>query len=170
MWRNITSGVPQGSVLGPVLFLIFINDLEIDIVNSVFKFADDTKLLSGKINDSNDRDQLQQDLQQLLNWSDSWQMPFNTSKCKVMHLGCSNKHYNCYMGSQKLEAQEELRSASSRTDCPLGHRPHQLGYCKFVNMQNRIISRLRIKIVRIIELLASDELCIVIFSLSHIVT
>lgn len=105
-WRSVISGVPQGSVLGPVLFLIFINDLETDIVNSIFKFADDTKLL-GKVDNSKDRDYLQQDLQQMMDWSDTWQMPFNTSKCKVMHLGRSNKRYTYFMGSQKLEVVDE---------------------------------------------------------------
>jgi len=52
------------------LFLIFINDLEIDLVNSVFKFADDTKVL-GRVSSSSERDQLQQDLQQMMNWSDA---------------------------------------------------------------------------------------------------
>ena len=88
----MTSGVPQGSVLGPILFLIFINDLELDIRNLVFKCADDTKLL-GKVDSSEDRDFLQNDLDRLMQWSDRWQMPFNTSKCKIMHLGRSNKEF-----------------------------------------------------------------------------
>ena len=85
-WRTVTSGVPQGSVLGPVLFLIFINDLDAALVNSILKFADDTKLF-GKVNNDSDRESIQQDHHRLLNWSDKWQMPFNTAKCMVMHIG-----------------------------------------------------------------------------------
>ena len=80
IWMNVTSGVPQGSVLGPVLFLILINSLEKDLSSLVFKFADDTKLLS-TVNNTNDKKLLQRDIQKLLDWSNIWQMPFNATKC-----------------------------------------------------------------------------------------
>ena len=102
-WRDVTSGVPQGSVLGPVLFLIFINDLEATLVNSVLKFADDTKLF-GKVNNDIDRRSIQNDLYRLIDWSEKWQMPFNTTKCKVMHLGRSNSQFQYLMNNHTLEA------------------------------------------------------------------
>ena len=71
--RTVTSGVPQGSVSGLILFLIFINDIEIGLTNTVYKFADDTKIL-GRINSTDAKDLLQQDLQQVVNWSTVWQM------------------------------------------------------------------------------------------------
>ena len=77
--------------------MITADDLEWDIRNLVFKFADDTKLL-GKVDSSEDRDLLQNDLDQLMQWSDRWQMPFNTLKCKIMHLGRSNKDFQYSMG------------------------------------------------------------------------
>jgi len=82
-WRNVTSGVPQGSVFGPVLYLIYINDLESNILSSVFKFADDTKLL-GKVNNTDDRDLLQLDMKQKMDWSNLWHchlMPLNAVLC-----------------------------------------------------------------------------------------
>jgi len=97
-WREVTSSIPQGSVLGPVLFLLFINDLDTSIVSSILKFADDTKLF-GIVNDTLDRDIIQQDLHQLVQWSEKWQMPFNASKCVVLHLGSCNKEFNYCMGN-----------------------------------------------------------------------
>ena len=68
-WADVLSGIPQGSVLGPTLFLIFINDLP-DRVNSLVKiFADDTKMYS-IINDQSDIDSLQKDLDNLAEWSE----------------------------------------------------------------------------------------------------
>jgi len=102
-WRDVTSGVPQGSALGPVLFLIFINDLEATLVNSVLKFADDTKLF-GKVDNDIDRRSIQNDLYRLIDWSEKWQMPFNTTKCKVMYLGRSNSQFQYHMNNHTLEA------------------------------------------------------------------
>ena len=89
-WSDVVSGVPQGSVLGPALFLIFINDLP-DIVQNLVKiFADDTKLFS-TVKTQEDCDSIQNDLNSLSTWSDQWQLKFNASKCKRMHIGYTNQ-------------------------------------------------------------------------------
>ena len=72
-WADTLSGIPQGSVLGPLLFLIFINDLEVDIMSMILKFADDTKIFR-KVTNSAAGLQLQQDLKRLCDWADKWQM------------------------------------------------------------------------------------------------
>jgi len=64
----VSSGVPQGSVPGPVLFLIFINDLDSALVSTILKFADETKMLR-KANSNKDRESIQQDLHRVLDWS-----------------------------------------------------------------------------------------------------
>ena len=66
-WKSVLSGVPQGSVLGPILFLIYINDLEDDISNKVLKFADDTNVFRKVTNDT-DKQSLQDDLDKLVKW------------------------------------------------------------------------------------------------------
>jgi len=96
------SGVPQGSVLGPILFLIYINDLDNGIKNWILKFADDTKIFS-VVNNDKDRNQLQNDFNNLLSWAEEWQMLFNVLKCKVMHLGYRNCEYSYYMDGTTLE-------------------------------------------------------------------
>ena len=82
-WANILSGIPQGSVLGPLLFLLYINDLP-SVVQSYIKIsADDTKLFSA-IKDEYDSDVLQNDLYLLDEWSRTWQINFNITKCEVL--------------------------------------------------------------------------------------
>src|SRR6266516_3374562 len=91
-WEVVTSGVPHGSILGPVLFTIFINELEENVINNVLKFADDSKLW-GRVETLEDRLSLQKDLDILGDWAIKNKMPFNVSKCKVMHLGKKNVKY-----------------------------------------------------------------------------
>ena len=82
--KSVLSGVPQGSVLGPILFLIYTNDLDDDITSKVLKFANDTQVFR-KIKSDADRQHLQNDLTKLTEWSEKWQMPFNFGKCKCLH-------------------------------------------------------------------------------------
>ena len=84
--KSVLSVVPHGSVLGPILFLIYINDLEDDISSKVLKFVDDTKIFRKVTNDT-DKQSLQDDLDKLVKWSEKWQMLFNFGKCKCIHIG-----------------------------------------------------------------------------------
>ena len=86
----VTSGVPQGSVLGPILFLIYINDLPDEVRSKVRLFADDTAVYLAVTN-LNDAQQLQQDLDKLQLWEDRWDMEFNPSKCTVIQVTRSKK-------------------------------------------------------------------------------
>ncbi|CAM4521747.1 unnamed protein product [Lepidochelys olivacea] len=114
-WREVTSGVPQGSVLGPILFNLFITDLGTKSESVLIKFADDTKL-GGIANLEKDRDILQEDLDDLVNWSNSNRMKFNSEKCKVMHLGINNKNFSYKLGTHQLEVTEEEKDLGILVD------------------------------------------------------
>ena len=82
----VISGIPQGSVLGPILFVLYINDLPDNINSNVYLFADDTKLFF-KIKSPEDAYTLQCDLDSIGRWTEKWLLKFNTSKCHVLTLG-----------------------------------------------------------------------------------
>ena len=100
-WINVHSGVPQGSVLGPILFIIYINDIDEGITCKISKYADDTKI-ANKVNSETQRQHIQKDLDTLMDWSKKWQMNFNLDKCHVLHVGNENPHANYTMNNVQL--------------------------------------------------------------------
>ena len=100
-WKSVLSGVPQGSVLGPILFLVDINDLEEGVIGKILKFADDTKLFT-KTKEIGDKQNLQDDIDKLVKWSEKWQMLFNFGKCKCLHIGPGNTSMTYEMGGTIL--------------------------------------------------------------------
>ncbi len=79
-WSDVLSGVPQGSVLGPLYFIVFINDMPDAVQNLIALFADDAKLFC-EMSSQEDHDALQSDLTKLQDWSSKWQLRFNATKC-----------------------------------------------------------------------------------------
>ena len=89
---SVTSGVPQGSVLGPILFLTFINDMPECVSSKVRLFADDSIIYKEITTDSDGRD-LQNDLEALEMWEKTWGMSFNPSKCHIIHISRKKKRF-----------------------------------------------------------------------------
>ncbi|KAF2345821.1 Reverse transcriptase domain [Trinorchestia longiramus] len=104
----ITSGVPQGSVIGPLLFIIYINDLDVGIISKINKFADDTKLCQRAFIERN-RATIQSNLNHLLQWTETWQMSFNIEKCLVMNVGANNRHFQHMMYDIPIETVQQQR-------------------------------------------------------------
>jgi len=110
----VTSSVPQGSVLGPLLFTIFINDLPDKVKNECRLYADDSKLI-GVIEKEGDVIDIQKDIDSMQNWAKTWQMSFNYDKCKVMHFGKKNREnkYTMKLGNG-VESHEIEKSSVER--------------------------------------------------------
>ena len=81
----VQSGVPQGTVLGPLLFLIYINDIESQITSTIHLFADDSALYRPIYSES-DSLSLQEYIFKLQKWANTWQMAFNVNKCKLLRI------------------------------------------------------------------------------------
>ena len=90
-WTEVKSGIPQGSVLGPILFVCYINDMPEEVTAQISMYADDTKLFK-EINTEDDKMILQKDLDAIKRWSEKWQLRFNVAKCKTMQIKSVRKH------------------------------------------------------------------------------
>ena len=114
-WSKVISGVPQGSCLGPILFIIYINDLP-EIVESLCQmYADDTKIFSNS-GSPELRNKIQSDLDRLVEWADEWQLKFNAGKCHVLHLGHGNTNHEYYMCEHNSTRKSLLQPTSEEKD------------------------------------------------------
>ena len=138
---DVLSGIPQGSILGPVLFTIFINDIA-DVVSSGCRiFADDTKVYNKCCNS----DVIQNDILNLQEWTNTWNLYFNVAKCKVLHIGQNNpnKEYtmNNNNGSAIIDSCENEKDLGVTFDCKLTFDAHVQNVIKKANRILGIIRR-----------------------------
>ena len=141
----VESGVPQGTVLGPILFLCHINDLPLSVKSQVRLFADDC-LLYRTINNQNDHTVLQNDLKELENWAKNWGMRFNAKKCYILSIrnklnylfysldNCILKQVtsNPYLGlqiSNDLKWHTHIANIANRASSTLGFLQRNLKHC-----------------------------------------
>ena len=103
--KDVLSGVPQGTVLGPLLFLTFINDLPDCIASSHTKLFADDSLLFRVINSHQDAVELQRDLSALESWERQWQMSFHPDKCTVMRIRAKNSKKDLIATNYTLHGQ-----------------------------------------------------------------
>ncbi|CAM4581149.1 unnamed protein product [Lepidochelys kempii] len=139
-WREVNSGVPQGSVLGPVLFNIFINDLGKGVNGEVAKFADDIKLLK-TVKSQADCEEFQGDLTKLGVWATKWQMKFNVDKCKVMHIGKHHPNYIYKLMGSKLAVTTQERDLGVIVESSLETSTQWAAAAKKVNRTLGIIKK-----------------------------
>ena len=85
-WSPVISGTPQGTILGPILFLLYINDVSDNVKSKIKLFADDTKIYREIKDPTIDTVILQSDLDSVSEWANKWKMHFNVSKCEVMRI------------------------------------------------------------------------------------
>ena len=138
-WLDVKSGVPQGSVIGPLLFLLFINDMPNEMNCNIQLFADDAKIFK-TVDNEEDHQDLAKDLDNLENWARLWQMRFNVGKCKVLHLGSRNPRYDYNMGDLILETATEEKDLGVIIDEKLKFDKHTEAQ---VNKANKVLGLLR---------------------------
>ena len=139
-WTDVTSGIPQGSVLGPILFVIFINDMSNVVKNCCKLFADDATLYRPVLSEA-DTQSLQSDIDNLMEWSSTWQLPFNEMKCKRMHLGRGNNSRPYHMNDHILENVIEEKDLGVTVDHQLKFRTHTSAATKKANLILGLIKR-----------------------------
>jgi hypothetical protein len=140
-WKEVTPGIPSGSVLGPLLFILFINDLPDGIKSDVYLFADDTKIFRN-ITDGEDKEILQDDLENLENLSNAWLLKFHPEKCKNMNIARVEKtdEFKYKLSGKNIERVQKEKDIGVTIESELTFESH---ICEKVNKATSIFGALR---------------------------
>ena len=115
----VTSGIPQGSVLGPALFVLYINDLPLAVKNQIRLFADDTKIFT-RSETEGATESLQEDLTRLQDWSSKWSLKFHPEKCHVVKLGKKSEALYTMTGTNEADEGFEIILTENEVEKDLG--------------------------------------------------
>ena len=121
----MVSGVPQGSVLGPVLFNIYVNDMPLHVNSVLLQFADDVKMFRS-VKSLNDFQQLQLDIDRLVAWSKLWQLNFNVCKCNLLHFGPPHNYGNYHIDGSVTLPSDSVKDLGILIDDQFKFHKHSL--------------------------------------------
>lgn len=143
-WKNITSGIPQGSVLGPTLFILYVNDMPDKLKAMCKLFADDCKIYSA-ITARRDQDVIQEDLDTLGEWSKDWLLEFSVPKCKAMQIG-NIKFPHTYSMTDKHGQVKDLPNVQEEKDLGITFQSNlkfNKHVSQIVNRANRLLGMIK---------------------------
>ena len=138
-WLPVDSGVPQGSVLGPILFLFYINDLVDGLECPILLFADDAKIFK-ELKTPEDINALARDMERIQQWSRKWLLEFNEEKCKTMHIGSKNPKSDYFLNDKVLAKTEVEKDLGVLVLCDLKPSKH---VATVAAKANRIVGLIR---------------------------
>jgi len=138
-WSEVISGVPQGSICGPLLFLLYVNDIPEAIRTNAKLFADDTKLYN-RNDTEEERFKLQEDLNMLNSWSKTWLLNFNADKCTVVSVH-PKKNENYYLNGQSLKHVNQQKDLGILITDDLKPSKHIDSICKSANNLTGLVKR-----------------------------
>ena len=143
-WLNIILGVPQGSILGPILFNIFINDLFLlNLESQICNFADDNTLYSCDISLDKLIQKLHKDSISIIKWFRYNEMVVNPEKFQIMFLGCNNVKVSMDIDKCKITSTDTVKLLGITLDNKLNFNSHIEGICKKANQKISALFRIR---------------------------
>ena len=139
-WSDVVSGVPQGSILGPILFNMYVSDMPLIVNSPIVQFADDVKMFRTIVT-VNDFLQLQQDTNLLYEWSRKWQLKFNIGKCYLLHLGKPHEFGEYSIDGTVIKACDVVKDLGVQIDNQLKFHNHTTVATKKANHLVAIIRK-----------------------------